>query len=318
LIFVNFKFLKTKSSKFVLNLKVANMKIKVIILMTLFFLVLSCAKKDKNETTDTTVVDSTEVVVNEDHNAKNSLDYIGMYQGILPCADCEGIETTLWIDENNYVLFTNFLGKKNKTESEFRGAYVWNESGNTIILSGIENAPNRYFVGENYLTQLDKDGNKIEGDLAEKYMLQKKSNVKVLPPPPPPPPILIKDVSYHPKSLQNTFLIKNKWRLVELNGKPVVNNNDHKKEMFIQLNNESRYSAFAGCNNMMGSVEFKDEKAQIKFTKGASTMMACPDMTTEQEFAEMLEKVDNYSINGNNLSFNRARMAPLAKFEAMK
>jgi heat shock protein HslJ/uncharacterized lipoprotein NlpE involved in copper resistance len=294
------------------------MKIKVITLMTLFFLVVSCAKKDKNETTDTTVVDSTEVVVNDDHNAKNSLDYIGMYQGILPCADCEGIETTLWIDENNYVLFTNYLGKKSKTKSEFRGSYVWNNEGNTIILEGIENAPNRYFVGENYLKQLDMDGNKIESALAEKYVLQKKSNVKVLPPPPPPAPILIKDVSYHPKSLENTSLIKNKWRLVELNGKPVVNNNDHKKEMFIRMNNEGRYSAFAGCNNMMGGFELKDEKSLIKFTKGASTMMACPDMTTEQEFAEMLEKVDNYSINGNSLSFNRARMAPLARFEAMK
>ncbi|WP_321540799.1 META domain-containing protein [Flavobacterium piscinae] len=88
--------------------------------------------------------------------------------------------------------------------------------------------------------------------------------------------------------------------------------------MFIKLNSEEGYVAFAGCNNMMGSVEFKDEKSLIKFTKGASTLMACPDMTTEQEFAEMLEKVDNYSINGNNLSFNRGRMAPLARFEAMK
>ncbi|WP_396148472.1 copper resistance protein NlpE N-terminal domain-containing protein [Flavobacterium sp.] len=305
--------MKTKSSNFVINLKVPNVKIKVIILMTLFFLVLSCAKKDKNETTETMVVDSTEVVVNDDHNAKNSLDYIGMYQGILPRADCEGIETTLWIDENNYVLYTNYLGKMSKIKPEFRGSFVWNNEGNTIILEGIENAPNRYFVGENYLTQLDMDGNEIEGDLAERYVLQKKSNVKVLPPPPPPAPETIKNYSIHSKSLENISLVKNKWRLIELNGKSIES-----KEMFIKLNNEEGYIAFAGCNNMMGSVEFKDEKSLIKFTKGASTMMACPDMTTEQEFAEMLEKVDNYSINGNNLSFNRARMAPLARFEAMK
>jgi uncharacterized lipoprotein NlpE involved in copper resistance len=220
------------------------MKIKVIILITLFFLVLSCAKKDKNETTETMVVDSTEVVVNDDHNAKNSLDYIGMYQGILPRADCEGIETTLWIDENNYVLYTNYLGKMSKIKPEFRGSFVWNNEGNTIILEGIENAPNRYFVGENYLKQLDMDGNEIEGDLAERYVLQKKSNVKVLPPPPPPAPIVIKDVSYHPKSIENTSLIKNKWRLVELNGKPVVSTNETNKDLFIQLNNEGRYTAF--------------------------------------------------------------------------
>lgn len=295
------------------------MKIKVITLMTLFFLVVSCNKKDKNETTDTMVVDSTEVVVNDDHNAKNSLDYIGMYQGILPCADCEGIETSILLeDDKNYVLKTNYLGKKNSATNEVRGVYSWNEEGNTIILAGIENAPNRFFVGENYIIQLDMDGNKIEGDLAEKYVLQKKSNVKVLPPPPPPAPIMIKDVSYHPKSLENTSLIKNKWRLIELNGKPVVNNNDHKKEMFIQLNNDSRYSAFAGCNNMIGGFVLGDEKSLIKFTNGASTMMACPDMTIEKEFSKMLVKISNYSINGNNLSLNGSEMAPLARFEAIK
>jgi len=295
-----------------------SMKTKNTSLFLFALLIVSCTQKVKEERIEEIVADSSGIVVNDEHNAKNSLDYIGMYQGVVPCADCEGIEITVWIDESNYVLFTNYLGKKNKTESEFRGAYVWNDEGNTIILEGIENAPNQYFVGENYLKQLDIKGNKIEGDLTEKYTLQKKSNVNVLPPPLPPEPIMIKDVSYHPKSIENTSLIKNKWRLVELNGKPVVNNNDDKKEMFIQLNNDSRYSAFAGCNNMIGGFVLGDEKSLIKFTKGASTLMACPDMTIEQEFAEMIEKVDNYSLNGENMSLNKARMAPLARFKAIK
>lgn len=281
------------------------MKTKVITLMTLFFLVVSCAKKDKNETTDTAVVDSTEVVVNDDHNAKNSLDYIGMYQGILPCADCEGIETSILLeDDKNYVLKTNYLGKKNSATNEVRGVYSWNEEGNTIILAGIENAPNRFFVGENYITQLDMDGNKIEGDLADKYVLQKKSVAAASAP-----------ISPTDEVRDNQIEFK-KWKLVELNGVKVTNSKD--KPMFIQLNKDNRYAAFAGCNNMMGSYEIKEDAMRIKFNKGASTMMACPDMTTEQEFAELLEKVDNYSLNGNNLSFNRARMAPLARFEAIK
>ena len=287
-----------------INLKVTNMKTKVIILITLFFLVVSCAKKDKNETTDTMVVDSTEVVVNDDHNAKNSLDYMGYYRGIIPCADCEGIQTELILEEKFYVLKTMYLNIGNDKFSQQEGTYSWNEAGNTIILEGIDNGPSQYFVGENYLIQLDLKGNKITGDLADKYVLNKTV------PPPPPAPDSIKP--------QKTLFIFNKWKLVELNGKPVQNTRDSKKEMFIQLNKENRYAAFAGCNNMMGSYEIKEDAMRIKFTKGASTMMACPDMTTEQDFAEMLEKVDNYSINGNNLSFNRARMAPLARFEAIK
>jgi len=57
---------------------------------------------------------------------------------------------------------------------------------------------------------------------------------------------------------------------------------------------------------------------QIKFSKGASTMMACSDIQTEQEFSKVLEMVDNYSLNGKIMTLNKARMAPLAKFEAME
>ena len=41
------------------------------------------------------------------------------------------------------------------------------------LFSGMENAPNQYFVAENKLIQLDMAGKKIEGKLAEKYVLAK-------------------------------------------------------------------------------------------------------------------------------------------------
>lgn len=44
-------------------------------------------------------------------------------------------------------------------------------------------------------------------------------------------------------------------------------------------------------------------------------MMACPNMNIEQELFRILEMVDNYSFNGTTLQLNKARMAPLAKFE---
>ena len=47
--------------------------------------------------------------------------------------------------------------------------------------------------------------------------------------------------------------------------------------------------------------------------------MVCPDMSVEAEINKVLETVDNYSLNkeGNILSLNKARMAPLAKFQAV-
>ena len=47
-------------------------------------------------------------------------------------------------------------------------------------------------------------------------------------------------------------------------------------------------------------------------------MMACPDRReTEAAFMDMLRSIDNFSISDETLSLNRARMAPLARFEAV-
>ena len=111
-----------------------------------------------------------------------------MYKGIVPCADCEGIETILNLrDESNFVLTTHYLGKKDSKINVLKGTYTWNKEGNTVVLSGIENGPSQYFVSENYLTQLDLEGNKITGDLASKYVLEKQNETaaEIVPPPPP-------------------------------------------------------------------------------------------------------------------------------------
>ena len=47
-------------------------------------------------------------------------------------------------------------------------------------------------------------------------------------------------------------------------------------------------------------------------------MMACDNMADEATLAKVLEMVDNYTISGNTLSLNKARMAPLARFKLIK
>lgn len=112
-------------------------------------------------------------------------------------------------------------------------------------------------------------------------------------------------------------LVGTKWLLVELRGQPVAKNKDSKEVFYLQLAEEGKVTAFAGCNRMFGGYELK-EGLQIRFTAMASTRMACPDMTTEQVLGEVLAGADNYSINGQSMTLNKARMAPLAKFEAEK
>lgn len=111
-------------------------------------------------------------------------------------------------------------------------------------------------------------------------------------------------------SIEGTY-----WVLTELMGKP-VSSPDPEKDFYLQLNpDEKRVSAFAGCNSMTGGYELTDGN-RITFTKMASTLKACPDMSVEDEFSRVLEMVDNYSIQGYSLSLNKAKMAPLARFAA--
>lgn len=113
-------------------------------------------------------------------------------------------------------------------------------------------------------------------------------------------------------AMQETY-----WKLTELMGKPVKQSEGMKKEIHIILKTQdNRLQGFGGCNTLMGKYELK-EGNRIAFSGVASTMMACPDLAIETEFNKMLGAVDNYSINGNTMSLNKARMAPMARFEAV-
>lgn len=108
----------------------------------------------------------------DEHNARNSLDWAGTYKGTLPCADCEGIETEIQLkQDSSYSLSRRYLGKNENSFSE-NGNWSWVD-GSRIRLEGNRDSPQMYFVAEGRLIQLDGAGNRITGDLAAKYELQK-------------------------------------------------------------------------------------------------------------------------------------------------
>jgi heat shock protein HslJ len=108
------------------------------------------------------------------------------------------------------------------------------------------------------------------------------------------------------------------WKLSELMGKPITGPSATGKEMYIKLIKEGNMvQGHGGCNSFRGKYEIKDGN-RISFSGLASTMMACPDMENESAFMKAVESADNYVISGNSLQLNKAKMAPLAKFEAVK
>jgi hypothetical protein len=111
------------------------------------------------------------------HTSQISLDYHGVYVGVLPCADCEGIHTEVRLyDDDTYLVISRYMGKDDLSTHENEGVFSWNEAGNTITLEGLE-PPNQFFVGENHLIRLDRQGQRITGDLADDYILEKKQDL---------------------------------------------------------------------------------------------------------------------------------------------
>lgn len=269
------------------------MKVSTLTLSLAFLLLMSYAcqapTQPGDDDTDTTAT------VTDGHNSQIALDWQGTYTGTVPCADCEGIETKLSLHEDQtYLMQTTYLGKDEQI-FEQEGTFTWNAEGSTIILNGMEDGPAQYFVGENTLTQLDRSGQRISGELAQNYVLMK-SNTN------------------SGESSSDLYITDTRWKLVELMGKPVDSLVNGKAPFILFSSAEQRIQANGGCNNISGSYELK-EGNRIAFSKMISTKMACQDMEVEDRLIKVLETADNYSLKGNQMTLNRARMAPLARFE---
>lgn len=148
------------------------MKKQFLSLALVSVLIWSCGNNNKSQKNiDASLTDTVAAV--DIHNAQTSLDWNGTYKGTTPCADCEGIETEVTLNNDlTFVLKTKYKGKSDKVFEE-KGSFKWDSTGSKISLEGLQDRPSQFFVGENTLTQLDLEGKKITGALAENYVLKK-------------------------------------------------------------------------------------------------------------------------------------------------
>lgn len=220
------------------------------------------------------------------HNSQNSLDWDGVYKGTSLSVTGEELITILTLKKDlTYVMQSSIVGKADVIEES--GVFNWNKAGNEITLKN----KTVYKVGENTLTKIEENKEKI---------VKEKQNIM--------------------QKLQNDVITEKYWKLIEINGKPIERpeSNTGKEPYMILKMEDSKVIGSGGCNSFTGSYQM-DKPHQIKFSKMAATMMACMDMEVEQQMFKMFEMVDNYTISadGKYLSLNRARMAPLARFEVV-
>lgn len=219
------------------------------------------------------------------HNSRLSLDWEGTYRGLLPCADCPGIETVITLTaDGTYLRTLRYLEREDRYRRD-QGEFKWNEAGLAVTLGDGDDSQ-RYQVGENRLFFLDRQGQRIEGALAENY-------------------VLVKD-------LTDPRLEDRDWVLTELLGEPVSLPEDPPAPR-LRFDGSTGISGSDGCNRLMGSYRLL-ERDRIEFGQLAGTLMACRDMTLPDRFRAMLGKVGDYAITDGELSLFKGRMAVLARF----
>ena len=136
-------------------------KLSALLFIVVAITLISCnnAKQKKSEAPDM-------------HTSEIALDYHGVYEGTLPCADCEGIKTQLTINEDHtFVLVSNYLGEED-AKFEDKGTYFI-ENGEILVIQDEDGDQKYYKLQEGSLAQLDTNKKPIEGDMAPLYVLTK-------------------------------------------------------------------------------------------------------------------------------------------------
>jgi heat shock protein HslJ len=213
------------------------------------------------------------------------LDWNGFYTGVLPCADCSGIQMALRLfEDRTFKLKMTYLGKDDYSV-DFSGEVIWDRDRGCITLAEVGD---RFTVSENALIMLDREGNTITGDLAEHYIL----------------------------TGVDRKLVDRYWKLTELSGEPVVTPEGGKEAYLIFADESNRVTGNSGCNAFNGIYTLKPGN-RIAFSQMVSTLMMCLNMDTETKMKQVLESAHSYAVTGNTFVLNRADMTPLACFKAV-
>lgn len=119
-----------------------------------------------NDTNESSVAQEAAITSQVENTADVSLDWTGIYEGILPCADCSGIKTTLTLNANKtFELAQTYLtGKKEEKTEVATGGFHWVGEKPVIELDD-KGTPIYYMITEGAAIKYDTEGNPIDSKL---------------------------------------------------------------------------------------------------------------------------------------------------------
>jgi heat shock protein HslJ/uncharacterized lipoprotein NlpE involved in copper resistance len=205
------------------------------------------------------------------HNSQNSLDWSGVYEGILACPDCPGVHTRLTLGtDGSFELFSRPL-VRSAVAANSRGQFTWQPDGNTIALDPAAGGQ-RFAVGEGRVILLNSDGSRPDAVGASLMQLA---------------PVQPGARNGLPEVLED-----HRWTLVSATG----TGNQRVDSLFPDAERpfvfgfaEARLNVDGGCNGLRGGYQLGAD-GQLSVGRLAATMMACepPLMAADTTLAALL------------------------------
>ena len=103
--------------------------------------------------------------------AQPDAQWSGRYYGVLPCASCEGIETTLILQEDGSYRLTETYKQRQPFTEKTEGRFTWRKPQEVFQLDKA-GGERLYQIGNGQIWALDADGKQVEGELANLYILK--------------------------------------------------------------------------------------------------------------------------------------------------
>lgn len=123
--------------------------------------------------------ESTDMSVTNTNVTETSVVTLGLYEGVLPCADCDGIVTTLKLNaDTTYDLTSSYQGKVSdaaKDEITYTNSGVYEKNGDIVKVITPSSGDIILFkvLDENRLLRVSEDGTEPMPELYDNYILQK-------------------------------------------------------------------------------------------------------------------------------------------------
>lgn len=118
-------------------------------------------------------VDSTSSTLSEEEVTIADTSLLGTYIGVLPCAECEGIETTIILRvDSTYKIITKYLDPNNP-QLPFEDEGTFTVKSHSLKLKDKGDEIWNYNIQPGAIHQLNKDGSEVDAAESAHYILKK-------------------------------------------------------------------------------------------------------------------------------------------------